>query len=66
MDKFNSIELSKKNLKELVDLRKALKKDLFDLKIQNSIKALKQTHKIKLTKKNIARVNTALHHKINK
>ncbi|UFX82781.1 50S ribosomal protein L29 [Candidatus Absconditicoccus praedator] len=59
-------EIMQKNVKELVAQRNKLKKELFDLRIKNSMRGLTQTHKIKQTRRNIARVNTALHHKLNK
>ena len=65
MNKLQMNELMQKNIKELVGLRKQLKSELYNLRIKNSMRWLKQTHTIKLTRRNIARVNTALHHKIN-
>ncbi len=54
-----------KSCKELVKLRNALRKELFDLKIKNSIRALNQTHLIRVARRNIARVNQVLTKKIN-
>ena len=52
------------SIKDLVRKRTELRKKLFSLKMQNQAGALKQTHLIKLTRRNIARVNTALSIKI--
>jgi ribosomal protein L29 len=41
-----------------------LQKNLFQLKMQNIAWSLKKSSDIKLAKKNIARVNTVLSHKI--
>lgn len=61
-----------KNL-ELIDLGNALlkdklnflKKELFKLKFQHSIRQIENTSKITLLKKDIARVNTAINFKQN-
>lgn len=58
-------DLSEKTIKELVNMRKTMKKDLHDLKMKNAIKGLKETHKIGDLRVSIARVNTVLTHKIN-
>jgi len=50
--------------KELVQKRKELQKSLFQLKMQNIAGSLKKSSDIRLAKKNIARVNTVLSHKI--
>lgn len=50
--------------KELVQKRKELQKKLFDLKMQNVAWSLKKPSDIRSAKKNIARVNTVLSHKI--
>jgi ribosomal protein L29 len=65
-DKKLSYKKDLKNLsvKELVELRKDLRKRLFELKMQNQARTLKQTHLIPLVKRNIARVNTAITLKI--
>jgi ribosomal protein L29 len=39
-------ELTDKTIKELVQTRKQLKKDLYELKMKNAIKGLKETHKL--------------------
>mgnify|MGYP003588820089 FL=1 len=57
-------ELSSKSVKELVDMRKSMKKELFELKSKNAIRWLKETHKIEDTKVKIARINTLLALKI--
>ena len=53
-------ELSSKSVKELVVMRKKLKQDLFGLKSKNTVRWLKETHKIWDTKVKIARINTVL------
>lgn len=57
-------ELSSKSVKELVEMRRKMKKDLFELKSKNAIRWLKETHKIGDTKVKIARINTLLALKI--
>lgn len=57
-------ELSSKSVKELVDMRKKMKKELFDLRSKNAIRWLKETHKIGDTRIKIARINTLLALKI--
>ena len=58
-------ELLSKDIKELVALRKQLRDELFELKMKNSIRALKETHKIGDLRVKIARINTVLQSKIN-
>lgn len=50
--------------KELVQKRKEMQKNLFELKMKNIAGSLKKTSDIRLAKKNIARINTVLSHKI--
>ena len=57
-------DLRNLSVKELVEKRKELRKYLFSLKMKNQAWALKQTHLIPLTKRNIARINTVLTEKI--
>ena len=52
------------SIKDLVNKRTELRKKLFSDKMKNQAGALKTTHEIKLTRRNIARVNTALSIKI--
>jgi len=52
------------SIKDLVRKRTELRKQLFSFKMKNQARTLKQTHLIKLTRRNIARVNTALSIKI--
>lgn len=52
------------SIKDLVSKRTELRKKVFTLKIQNQAWALSQTHLLKLVRRNIARVNTALSIKI--
>lgn len=58
-------ELLSKDIKELVALRKQLRNELFELKMKNTIRALKETHKIGDLRVKIARINTVLQSKIN-
>lgn len=58
-------ELLSKDIKELVALRKQLRNELFELKMKNSIRTLKETHKIGDLRVKIARINTVLQSKIN-
>ena len=39
-------ELISKDVKGLVAMRKQLKQELFELRMKNSVRALKETHKI--------------------
>ena len=57
-------QLNEKTIKELVEERKKLKKELYDLKMKNAIRGLKKTHQIWEVRINIARVNTVLKSKI--
>ena len=58
-------ELASKNVKELVAMRREAKKELFELRMKNSVRALKETHKIGDLRVKIARINTVLHSKVN-
>ena len=53
-------------VKELVSERAKLKKELFELKMKNAIRWLKETHKIWDLKVKVARINTVLKSKIAK
>jgi len=53
-------------VKELVSERGKLKKELFELKMKNAIRWLKETHKIWDLKVQIARINTVLKSKLAK
>lgn len=57
-------DLMQKTVKELVKMRNDLKKELFEMKMKNSMRWLKQTHLISVAKANVARINTALNIKI--
>lgn len=57
-------ELLSSWVKQLVALKNALKKDLFQLKMQHATTGIKETSGIKNIRRNIARVNTVLSHKI--
>lgn len=50
--------------KELVAERRKLKRELYDLRVKNSLKGLKETHKIGEVRIRIARVNTVLKSKL--
>lgn len=63
MKKLTVKELVKKSVKELVSLRKKTRRSLYDMKLKNSLRALSQTHLIKVTRKNVARINTAISQK---
>lgn len=53
-------DLKKKSVEELETLVLELKAELFSLKYKNSIGDLKETHKIKELRTNIAKALTAL------
>lgn len=53
-------DLLGKSIKDLVSLRNKLRRELYDLKLKNSLRSLNQTHLVKLARRNIARVNTAI------
>lgn len=53
-------DLVDKSPKELVLMRRDLKKQLFEARMKNAIKSLKETHIISVLRKNVARLNTAL------
>jgi len=57
-------QINEKSVKELVSERKKLKKELYNLKMKNAIRGLKETHKIWDIKIKIARTNTVLKSKI--
>ena len=57
-------DLHDKTIKELVYMRRDLKKELYGYKMKNVIKWLKETHKIGEVRVKIARINTVLTHKI--
>ena len=58
-------ELAGKSVKELVAMRKEARHELFELRMKNSVRALKETHKIGDLRVRIARINTVLHSKVN-
>ena len=58
-------ELASKNVKELVAMRREAKKELFELRMKNRVRALKETNKIGDLRVKIARINTVLHSKVN-
>lgn len=57
-------DLQDKTIKELVQMRRTLKKELYSYKMKNAIKWLKETHNIGDVRIKIARINTVLTHKI--
>lgn len=57
-------DLTGRGVKELVALRRDLKKQLFELRMRNALKSLKETHEISVLRKQIAQINTALTSKI--
>lgn len=57
-------ELQGKTIKELVQLRRKLRGELYKLKMKHAIRGLKETHKITETRKKVAQVSTVLTHKI--
>ena len=56
----NYQELVTKSKAELLEQRNKLSEELFKLRFKRAGDSLKQTHLMKITKKDIARVNTAL------
>lgn len=56
-------ELNSKSVAELKDELVAVKKELFNLKIQNSTNQLDNTSRIKEVRKNIARIQTVISQK---
>ena len=63
MKKLVMKDLLGKSLKELVKMRNKLRKELYDFEVKNSLRSLQQTHLIRLAKRNIARINTAMSRK---
>lgn len=59
-------ETKEKTIPELIGERKKLQKQLYEFKMKNAIRGLKQTHQIADAKKKIARINTVLQSKIKK
>ena len=57
-------DLKDKSVKELVQTRAKLKQELHGFTMKHAVRWLKQTHQIKETRKNVARVNTLLTSKI--
>ena len=57
-------DLHDKSIKELIQMRRTLKKELYSYRMKNAIKGLKETHKIWDVRVKIARINTVLTHKI--
>ncbi len=56
-------DLHDKTIKELILMRRDLKKEHYSYKMKNAIKWLKETHKIGDVRIKIARINTVLTHK---
>ncbi len=59
-------KINEMTVKELVSERGKMKKELFELKMKNAIRWLKETHKIWDLKVKIARINTVLKSKLAK
>lgn len=57
-------QINEKTIKELLSERKKLNKEIFNLKMKNAIRGLKETHKIWDVKVKVARINTVLKSKI--
>lgn len=57
-------ELLALSIKDLVQKRKEARKELFELKMKNMTGSLKKVSDIRLTRRNIARMNTVLSLKI--
>ena len=62
--KLVAADLQKKSIKDLVKLRNEMRKKLFDLRMQNKMRALKETDQIRKCRRNIARVSTILSTKL--
>lgn len=58
--KLQVTDLIGKSLKELVKLRNKIRKELYDYSLKNSLRSLTQTHLIRVARRNIARINTAM------
>ena len=59
-------KINEMTVKELISERGKMKKELFDLKMKNAIRWLKETHKIWDLKVKVARINTVLKSKLAK
>jgi len=57
-------DLHDKSIKELVQMRRTLKKELYSYRMKNAIKGLQETQKIGDVRVKIARINTVLTLKI--
>lgn len=64
VEKITFQDLTGRWAKELVSLRRDLKKQLFELRMKNALKSLKETHQISVLRKQIAQINTALTSKL--
>ena len=58
-------ELNEKSLEELQSELVAAKKELFNLRFQNATNQLENTSRIKVVRKNIARIQTVIAQKAN-
>lgn len=58
--KLQVADLIGKSLKELVKLRNKIRKEVYEYSLKNSLRSLTQTHLIRLARRNIARINTAI------
>ena len=59
-------KINEMTIKELISERWKMKKELFELKMKNAIRWLKETHKIWDLKVKVARINTVLKSKLAK
>ena len=59
-------KINEMTVKELVSERGKMKKELFELKMKNAIRGLKETHKIWDLRVKVARINTVLKSKLAK
>jgi ribosomal protein L29 len=59
-------DIREKSPKQLVEMRKKLRDELFALKMKNAIRGLKETHKLGDLRIQIARINTVLTSKLAK
>ena len=53
-------KLSDLHIKDLINKRNQLRKEIFEAKIKNATRSLKQTHTIRSMKKELAQVSTLL------
>ena len=54
-------ELREKNVQELQELENQLREELFRMRLKKHTNQLQQTHKLRETRSDIARIKTILH-----